>query len=127
MELIQILEQAKAQVIAKRDQDIELVRQEVIRNIEPKYQELDALKADELNKYAASYQERRAALINQHNAQLSALQEEFDMNNTKINELINNRKSDLFSAAFQDASYKVTAKCDKTIAKLNAQIADLKE
>lgn len=127
MDIKVILEQAKAQIKAEEEREVEIARQKVAQEIAPKHQELEQLKAEKTNELTISYQNSRNAIIEQNNQQLVALQEKYENDKNKVAELIEKKKTDIFNTAFANATYEITAKSGKAIAKLESQIDDLKE
>ena len=127
MNIAPYLEQAKQQIRAEEQRQVEIIRQQIVQEVAPKNQELEQLKAEEVNKLAVSYQNTKNAIIDQHNAQLVALQEKFEKDKANVVETVEKKKTEIFNVAFTSATYEITKDCEKAIAKLDAQIKELKE
>jgi hypothetical protein len=127
MDIVKILEQAKAQIKAEEQREFELAKQKVIREMAPKNQELDQIKVEELNKITANYQNTRSAIIEQHNKQLVALQEKYEAEKSTVSQAIEKKRTELSNTALSNATYEITRDCEKAIAKLENQIKEIKE
>lgn len=127
MEIIEILEQAKAQIKAEEQRKVELAKQQVMRDIAPKNQELEQIKLEEINKINVEYQNTRSALIEQHNKQLVALQDKFNVDKANVTQAIEQKKSEILNFALANATCEITSKSGEVIATLDNQIKELKE
>lgn len=127
MDILQILENAKAQIKAEEDRQVEIIRQRVIQENQPKNQEIEQIKAEAINKLTIDYSNNRNAVIEQQNKQLTALQEKFESDKNAVCENAEKKKTEIFNSALANATYEITRDCEKAIAKLDAQIKDIKE
>lgn len=126
MDIIRHLEQAKAQIKAEEQREVELIKQKVTREIAPKYQELDAIKNEAINKLSADYSATREALSNSYNAQITELQNKFESDKKAFTDNTEKKKVELFNTTLAAETYPITRDCEKAIAKLDAQIKDIK-
>ena len=109
------LEETKARLKATKEREIALIRENVTRDIQPKFAEIEQMKAEELNKLAVSYNANKNFATEQYNTQLVALQENFETDKRNVVELAEQRKMDLFNSTFNSRVDKITNECDSTI------------
>lgn len=127
MDILQILEQAKAQIKAEEQRQVEIIRQQVVQEIAPKNQEIEQLKAEAINTLTVDYSNTRNTIIEQQNKQLAVLQEKFENDKKSVYENAEKKKTEMFNCALASATYEITRDCEKAISKLDAQIKEIKE
>ena len=121
------LENAKANIKAEEQRQISIIRERVLREIQPKYTEIEQMKNETLNKLSLDYNESRKLASDQYNAQLIALQNKFESDNQEIVENTEKKKSEMLNSALATETYEITKECEKAICKLDAQIKEIKE
>lgn len=117
------LQEAKARIKAKEEREVSIIRERVLRDIQPKYAEIEQIKAEELNNLQNNYNASRTSATEQYNAQLVALQQSFENKKKEIIENVEKRKADLLGATLQAETYDITKECEKTIIDLDNLIA----
>ena len=117
------LQEAKARIKAKEEREIAIIRERVLREIQPKYIEIEQMKAEELNGLSNDYTSNRNLATEQYNAQLVALQQGFENKKKEVVALAEKRKEDLLTATLQSETYEITEECKRTIADLDNLIA----
>lgn len=116
-------EEAKARIKAKEEREVSLIKERVLRDIQPKYAEIEQMKAEELNSLQNNYNLNRNSATEQYNAQLVALQQGFENKKKEVVELAENKKQELLNATLQSETYEITKECERAIADLNNLIA----
>lgn len=127
MDILQILEQAKAQIKAEEERQVQIIKQQVVQEVAPKNQEIEQLKAEAINSLTVEYSNTRNAIIEQQNKQLAVLQEKFENDKNAVCENAEKKKTEMFNSALANATYEITRDCEKAISKLDAQIKEIKE
>ena len=117
------LQEAKARIKAKEEREIAIIREKVLREIQPKYVEIEQMKAEELNTLSNNYNANRNSASQQYNAQLVALQQGFESKKKEVVELAEKRKEDLLTATLQSETYEITKECERVIADIDNLIA----
>ena len=115
MDIIKILEQAKAQIKAEEQSELNIIKEKVNREMQPKNQELESLKNEEINKITLAYQNSRSALTEQYNKQLVALQEKYEADKNEVAQATERKKADLLNSYLSSATYEVTLISHPTI------------
>ena len=127
MDIVQYLENAKAQIKAEEERQLAVVRERVIHDVQPKFAEIEKLKNEKLNQLAVDYNSSRSLATEQYNSQLVALQSKFENDRKMVVESSETKKSEILNSLLASETYAITKECDKAIAKLDAQIKDIKE
>lgn len=127
MDIKLYLEEAIAKIEAETEREVNAIRQQVAVSVSPKNQELEQLKAEEINKLTLDYQDARNLIVEQHNNQLVALQEKYETDKNNVCKAVEDKKKQIFESEFTIATGHITSKSSREIAKLKAQIEDLKE
>jgi hypothetical protein len=121
--LLNDIQEFKAKVKAKEEREIAIVRERVLREIQPKYVEIEQMKAEELNSLSNNYNANRNSATEQYNAQLVALQQNYENKKKEVIELAEKRKEELLNATLQTETYEVTKDCERLIADLDNLIS----
>lgn len=121
------LENAKAQIKAEEERQITIIKDKVIREIQPKYTELEQSKNEIINKLTEDYSFARKSATDQYNSQLVALQQKFENDKKMVVEAHENKKQEILNSTIATETYEVTKECEKAIAKIDAQIKEIKE
>ena len=121
------LENAKANIKAEEERQIAIIKERVVRDIQPKYVEIEQMKNEALNKLSIDYNNNRNSATEQYNAQLVALQGKFDSDKQAVVDNAEKKKSEILNSALATETYEITKECEKAILKLEAQIKELKE
>lgn len=116
-------QETKARIKAKEEREVAIIKERVVREIQPKYAEIEQMKAEELNTLSKNYMAKRNSAIEQHNAQLSALQDDFESKKKEVVEGAEKRKQDLLKATLQSETYRITQECGKAIIDLDNLIS----
>lgn len=127
MEIVQYLENAKAQIKSEEDRQIAIIKDRVIREIQPKYAEIENLRNDRLNQLAADYNANRKLITEQYNAQLEAMLHKFEADQKAVAESAESKKSEILNHMLTNETYAIVKEYEKAIAKLDDQIKELKE
>lgn len=117
------LQETKARIKAKEEREIAVIKEKVLREIQPKYVEIEQMKNEELNSLANNYTANRNSATEQYNAQLIALQQNYDNKKKEVIDLAEKRKVELLDATLQSETYEITKECERTIADLDNLIA----
>ena len=117
------LQEAKARIKAKEEREVAIIRERVLREIQPKYAEIEQMKADELNALQNNYTANRNSATEQYNTQLVALQQNFENKKKEVIELTEKRKTEMLEATLQSETYEITKDCERTIIDLDNLIA----
>lgn len=126
MDIIKHLENAKAQIKAEADRECAIVIEKAKREkIIPFNQDIDKDKAETIAKLNQAQMEEKAKITETYNLSLVKLQEKYDGDRKIIVDLAEKKKADNESAVLATETYPITKDCDKAIAKLDAQIAEL--
>ena len=86
---LKYFEDVKAQIKAEEERQVAITKDRVLREIQPKYAEIEKIKAEELNDLQNTYNANRNSATEQYNAQLVALQQNFE---NRKKEVIENEK-----------------------------------
>jgi phage host-nuclease inhibitor protein Gam len=121
--LLNDIQEFKAKVKAKEEREIAIIRERVLREIQPKYVEIEQMKAEELNSLSNNYNANRNSATEQYNAQLVALQQSFETKKKEVVELAEKRKEELLNATLQTETYEVTKDCERLISDLDTLIS----
>lgn len=124
---LRYLETAKVQIKAEEDRQVAIIKERVVREMQPKYAEVEKIKAEELNRLVVDYNAKRNTATEQYNATLSALQSKLDADKTAVIESVEKKKADMLNQVLATETYQITKDCEKAIAKLDAQIKEIKE
>jgi hypothetical protein len=117
------LENAKVQIKAEEERQVSAIKERVLREIQPKYAEIEKMKADELNSLSSNYVNSKNLATEQYNAQLVALQQNFEIKKKEVVEMADKRKQELLTATLQSETYEVTKECERAILDIDNLIA----
>lgn len=117
------LQEAKARIKAKEEREVAVIKEKVLREIQPKYVEIEQMKNEELNSLSSNYTANRTSATEQYNAQLVALQQDFENKKKEVIELAEKRKKELLDATLQTETYEITKECERAIVDLDNLIA----
>lgn len=117
------LQDTKARIKAKEEREISIIKERVLREIQPKYVEIEQMKNEELNSLSNNYTANRNSATEQYNAQLVALQQDFENKKKEVFELTEKRKQDLLNNTLQSETYEITKECERAIADIDNLIA----
>lgn len=117
------LQEAKARIKAKEEREVAIIREKVLREIQPKYVEIEQMKNEELNSLLNNYTANKNSASEQYNAQLIALQQDHDNKKKEVIELAEKRKKELLDATLQTETYEITKECERAIVDLDNLIA----
>jgi IMP dehydrogenase/GMP reductase len=117
------LQEAKARIKAKEEREVAIIRERVLREIQPKYVEIEKMKNEELDTLSKNYTANRSSATEQYNAQLVALQQDHDNKQKEVVKLADKRKEDLLNATLQSETYEITKECERVLADLDNLIA----
>jgi hypothetical protein len=120
---VKYFENVKAQIKAEEERQVATIRERVLRDIQPKYAEIEQIKAEELNTLQHNYNASRTSATEQYNAQLVALQQNFENKKKEIIENVEKRKVDLLNSTLQTETYDITKECEKAIIDIDNLIA----
>lgn len=120
---LQYFENAKAQIKAEKERRIAIIRENVIREVQPKCVEIEQLKAEEINKLTTDYNTSKSLAVEQYNAHLVALQQKFESDKKSIMELAEKRKSDIIDTTLKAKTYEIAKTFDKAIEDIDILIA----
>lgn len=126
MDIVKILEDAKAQIKAEEERQVKCIKEQVMNEIQPKYVEIDNLKNEELNRLAIEYNKNRNLVTEQYNAQLVTMQNRFEEDKKLATQRAEDKKKEILNSILTTQTYPITRKCEKEISKLDAQIKELK-
>jgi hypothetical protein len=120
---IKYFENVKAQIKAEEERQVATIKDRVLREIQPKYVEIEQMKAEELNGLSNDYTSNRNLATEQYNAQLVALQQDFEKKKKEIVELAEKKKQELLAMTLQSETYDITKECEKAIIDIDNLIA----
>ena len=120
---VKYFENAKAQIKAEEERQVAITKERVLREIQPKYAEIEKIKAEELNDLQNTYNANRNSATEQYNAQLVALQQNFENRKKEVVENAEKRKVDILNSTLQAETYEVTKECEKAIIDIDNLIA----
>lgn len=120
---LKYFEDAKAQIKAEEERQVAITKDRVLREIQPKYAEIEKIKAEELNDLQNTYNTNRNTATEQYNAQLVALQQNFENRKKEVIENAEKRKVDLLNSTLQAETYEITKECEKAIIDIDNLIA----
>ena len=121
MEISKHIQNAIANIKSEEQREISLVKDRVMREkIIPFNQEIDKVKAESIAKLNELFEQEKAKLTGQFNENLVALQKKFESDKQIINETAEKKKADNANAVIATATYEITSRCEKAIAKLNS-------
>lgn len=112
---LKYFEDVKAQIKAEEERQVAITKDRVLREIQPKYAEIEKIKAEELNDLQNTYNANRNSATEQYNAQLVALQQNFENRKKEVIENAEKRKVDLLNSTLQAETYEITKECEKAI------------
>lgn len=116
-------QEAKVRIKAKEERQIAVIKEQVIRDIQPKFGEIEKMKAEALNKLSVDYNANRNLATEQYNAQLVALQGKYESDKKIVAENAEKKKSELLNTTLQAETYEVTKECERAIADIDNLIA----
>ena len=116
---LQYFENLKAQIKAEEQKQVANIKERVLREIQPKYAEIDQMKAEEINLLTSNYNANRNSANEQYNAQLVALQQDFENKKKEVIQLAQSRKDDLLNSTLQSETYVITKQCGQAIIDIN--------
>jgi hypothetical protein len=120
-------QETKSRIKAKEEREVAIVRERVLREIQPKFNEIEQMKKDALDKLSVDYGANRNLATEQYNAQLVALQQKFESDKRIISENAENKKSEILDATLQAETYMITKDCERAIADIDSLIAKRQE
>ena len=120
---LKYFEDVKAQIKAEEERQVAITKDRVLREIQPKYAEIEKIKAEELNDLQNTYNTNRNTATEQYNAQLVALQQNFENRKKEVIENAEKRKVDLLNSTLQAETYEITKECEKAIIDIDNLIA----
>ena len=120
---LKYFENVKAQSKAEEERQVAVTKERVLREIQPKYAEIEKIKAEELNDLQNTYNANRNSATEQYNAQLVALQQNFENRKKEVIENAEKRKVDLLNSTLQAETYEITKECEKAIIDIDNLIA----
>lgn len=127
MEVLKHLENARANIIAEKEQKVAMVKERVKIEIQPKFNEIEQMKTAALNKASNDYNANRNLATENYNAQLNALKEKYESDQKAILENTENKKADMLNMAIQTATYEEEKQCARAVADIDNLIAKIKE
>lgn len=119
MDIIQYLEQTKAQIKAEEERRSNEMKERVLLDCQIKNQEIDRITAETVNKAYTEYEAAKALLTEQFNKQLIALEQKYQNDIKAYTENAEAKKAAIFNTALQTAIYPITTECEKVIADLD--------
>lgn len=119
-------EAAKANIKAEEQGEIAIIRERVVREIQPKYVEIEKMKNEELDKATSDYSATKNSIAEHYNSQLVALQNKYENDKKQIIELAEKRKAEILNSMLQSETYEITTECEKAIAEIDNLIAKLR-
>lgn len=123
MNIVQYLESAKAQIKAQEEREGAIIKERVLNEIQPKFAEIEQIKAEELDLLTKNYNADRKYAAEQYDAQVVALQKNYDIKNEEIIQMAENKKADLLKSTVDAEVRKVVEDCRKAILELDNLIA----
>jgi phage host-nuclease inhibitor protein Gam len=120
---LKYFENAKAQIKAEEERQIQATKERVLREIQPKFSEIEQLKSQALNKLSTDYTQNRNSETERYNAQLVALQQKYESDKKSIAENTEKKKEEILNATLQTETYQVTKDCERAIADIDNLIA----
>jgi F0F1-type ATP synthase membrane subunit b/b' len=124
---LKYLENARAQIKAEEERLVAVAKDNVVRNIQPKYQEIEQMKAEAINTLVTDFNTDKNILTEEYNKKMISLQNKFESDKKAVVENAEKKKTEILNSVLATETYAITKECDKAIAKLDAQIAELKE
>ena len=121
--VLKYFEDVKAQIKAEEERQVAVTKDRVLREIQPKYAEIEKIKVEELNDLQNTYNTNRNTATEQYNAQLVALQQNFENRKKEVIENAEKRKVDILNSTLQAETYEVTKECEKAIIDIDNLIA----
>ena len=121
--VLKYFEDVKAQIKAEEERQVAVTKDRVLREIQPKYAEIEKIKVEELNDLQNTYNTNRNTATEQYNAQLVALQQNFENRKKEVIENAEKRKVDILNSTLQAETYEVTKECEKAIIDIDKLIA----
>jgi hypothetical protein len=112
---IQYFENLKAQLKAEEERQVALVKERVLREIQPKYDEIEQMAAEELNNLQNNYIAKKNSATEQYNAQLVALQQGFENKKKEVVAATQKRKEDLLKATLEAQTYEITKQFERGV------------
>ena len=126
MDILRHYETLRATLIAEKEQKIAVIKEQIKRDIQPKFAELDKLKQEALNKASVEYNNNRNLATEQYNAQLVALKEKFEVEQKAILQTLENKKTEMLNLAIQEATYEEEKQCARAVADIDGLINKIK-
>ena len=126
MDILRHYETLRATLIAEKEQKIAVIKEQIKRDIQPKFAELDKLKQEALNKASVEYNNNRNLATEQYNAQLVALKEKFEVEQKAILQTLENKKTEMLNLAIQTATYEEEKQCAMAVADIDGLINKIK-
>jgi hypothetical protein len=120
---LKYFENVKAQIKAEEERQVAVIKERVLRDIQPKYAEIEKMKIEALNKLQTDYTANRNFATEQYNSQLSALQDKFENDKRVIAENTEKKKQEMLNATLQAETYEITKECEKAIIDIDNLIA----
>lgn len=120
---LQYFERIKADILAEKERQIALIKESVLREIQPKCNEIEQLKAEEINRLTIDYNTKKNLAVEQYNNQLVTLQQNFENDKNKIIELTEKRKTDILDNTLKAKTSEITKTFDKAIEDIDILIA----
>lgn len=125
MDIVKHYEQAKVNIIAEKNQKVAIIKDRILREIQPKYAEIEKFKAEALNQLNLDYNSNRNAYAEDYNSRLVALQNKFENDKKAIVENAENKKTEVLNLAIQTETYEVEKEYTRAVADLDALISKL--
>ena len=119
LDMIQYLEQTKAQIKAEEERRINCAKEQVLLDCQVKNQEIDKITAETISKAYTDLEAAKAVVTDAYNKQLVALEQKYQHDVKTYTENAENKKNVLFNNALQAAIYPITTECEKLITDLD--------
>jgi hypothetical protein len=121
--VVNYFENMKAQIKAEEERQVSVIKERVLRDIQPRYVEIEQMKAEELTALQNNYTASKNSATEQYNAQLVALQANFEAKKKEVIDLAEKRKVDILGSTLQAETYDITKECEKAIIDIDHLIA----
>ena len=125
MDIVKHYEQAKVNIIAEKNQKVAIIKDRILREIQPKYAEIEKFKTEALNQLSLDYNSNRNAYAEDYNSRLVALQNKYENDKKAIVGNAENKKTEVLNLAIQTETYEVEKEYTRAVADLDALISKL--
>lgn len=126
MDIIKHLEDAKANIIADKERQVAIIKQQVTSNVSPKFSEIEKLKSESESKLATNYNHDRDLITQDYNAQLISRQKRYEQELALVKSDAEKRKKEIFDTEMATATCGVLEECNNAVNLLDNHIKKLK-